>query len=188
MVNSPLNAIVIGGQVELVKAGIISYSSFTRTVEEVTVLKDVVITMGAETVVPTAPDPMAGQTVVRRFTNIWIKEKGEWILVARHANNICSPMPTSPTQAQHTDETGIGIHAIKVRWNPSHHVFFLELPVQFTGKSWVQITDANGRIVEKLEVEADTKTISIGRNYRTGIYFAQVINGHRKSTVKLVKL
>ena len=38
MVNAPLNAVFIGGQVELVVAGIISYTSFTRTVEHVLVL------------------------------------------------------------------------------------------------------------------------------------------------------
>ena len=51
--------------------------------------------MGKETLVPTGSAPMAGQTVNRRYTNIWTKEKGNWILIARHANVICEPAKTS---------------------------------------------------------------------------------------------
>lgn len=95
VVNSPANAVFVGGQIEKVKDGTISYSSFTRNTENVLVLKEVVITMGREVLVPSGSAAMAGQTVNRRFTNIWAKDKGNWMLIARHANVICEPAKTS---------------------------------------------------------------------------------------------
>jgi hypothetical protein len=89
MVNAPINIIAVGGQVEMVNAGILSYTSFTRNIERVMVMKELVITMGNEIVVPAGTNPMAGQTIQRRYSNLWMKEKGKWIMVARHANNIC---------------------------------------------------------------------------------------------------
>ena len=105
MVNAPLNMVFIGGQVDLVKAGILSYTSFVRTVEQVLVLKDVVITMGSETVVPSGLDPMAGQTIQRRYTNIWMKEKGDWVLIARHASDICPAQVSAPSQSRSVSES-----------------------------------------------------------------------------------
>lgn len=188
MVNAPLNMVFIGGQVELVRAGILNYISFIRTVEHVMVLKDVVITMGSETVVPASPDPMAGQTIQRRYTNIWIKEKGDWVLIARHANNICSPASISHSQGQNGSESLPGGLKIKVRQNPTSDFFYVDLPKNLSGKSHLHITDTYGRLIEILEVAEGTKNISLGGNYQTGIYIAHITNGRYKETLKLVKL
>jgi hypothetical protein len=89
MVNySPLNQVFIGGQIDMVKSGIIKYSSFTREIEQILVNGDVVITMGSEVAIPTYDHTRAGQTIKRRFTNIWMKQNGSWMLIARHANEI----------------------------------------------------------------------------------------------------
>ena len=48
---------------------------------------DVVVTMGHETVVPVS-GPEAGKDVHRRYTDIWMKQDGEWKLVARQATVI----------------------------------------------------------------------------------------------------
>lgn len=187
MVNSPFNMVFMGGQVGLVSAGIISYSSFIRNIEEVMVLKDVVITMGSETVIPSGLDPMAGQTIQRRYTNIWVKEKGDWILVARHANNIC-PIAimsrTSPTIQNELQANGL---AVKVRNNPAQHQFELSIE-SMVSKISVRITDSNGRLIERIEVSNGTKVIPIGANYRIGIYFAEISGGGYSRVVKLVKL
>jgi hypothetical protein len=63
--------------------------TFTREVEQITVHDGLAISMGNETVVPTGNSPKSGQTIKRRFTNIWSKVDGQWKLVARHANEIC---------------------------------------------------------------------------------------------------
>lgn len=90
-VNAPNNQVVVGKRAVLetfVSRGIINFSSFERTVEFLRVDGDFAFIMGAETVRPTGDAPMAGQTVQRRFTNIWKKEAGTWRLYARHANNV----------------------------------------------------------------------------------------------------
>jgi len=90
-VNNPRNGISKGRKevVALVRTGIINYSSFVREAETVLFHGDTVIVMGLETIKPTGNAPLAGQTVRRRFTNIWMKKKGKWFLTARHANVIC---------------------------------------------------------------------------------------------------
>jgi len=57
-------------------------------VEAVLVHGDTVILMGQETVKPKGKAPFAGQTLRRRFTNIWMKRDGRWQLTARQATII----------------------------------------------------------------------------------------------------
>ena len=45
--------------------------------------------MGRETIVHAGAAPGAGQTVRRRYTNVWMKHKGRWLLAVRHANVVC---------------------------------------------------------------------------------------------------
>ena len=89
-VNAPSNQVVIGRHavLDLVQQGIIHYSSFQRTIEFIRVSGDLGIVMGAETVHPIGKEPLAGETVQRRFTNIWRKEAGTWRMIARHAHVI----------------------------------------------------------------------------------------------------
>lgn len=90
-VNTPRNNIANSSKevTDMVSAGTIKYSSFTRDVEKVVLKGDVAITMGSETVVPAGSSPQAGQAIKRRFTNIWMRENNQWMLVARHASVIC---------------------------------------------------------------------------------------------------
>lgn len=90
MVNAPFNRVTLGSKevIDLVKNGVIRYSSFTRNIEQFMVKKDMVITMGSEEVVPVGDIPNAGKTIKRRYTNIWTKQNGAWKLTARHANEI----------------------------------------------------------------------------------------------------
>jgi hypothetical protein len=75
----------------LQKAGRIDYSSFEKVVERMQIQKDIVITMGYETLVSRKDTPVmkAGQVYKRRFTNIWMKKDGSWQQIARHASVIC---------------------------------------------------------------------------------------------------
>jgi len=186
MVNAPLNAVFIGGQVELVIAGIISYTSFIRTVEQVLVLKDVVITMGSETVVPSGVDPMAGQTIMRRYSNIWMKEKGNWTLVARHANDICQNLVDATVSVPQTI-TGTG-PAISLRNNPSTNYFELTFSQWPDEKINIRILDYAGSLIQQLQVPGKSQSIRIGEKFGKGVYFAEITNGKDKRAVKLVKL
>lgn len=91
-VNNPRGDIINGRRevFALIRSGVIDYSSFVREVERVLIHGDTVILMGLETVKPVNKAPQAGQTVRRRFTNIWMKRNGEWRVTARHANVICA--------------------------------------------------------------------------------------------------
>ena len=90
-VNNPRSEISKGREAvkELIRSGVVNYSSFVREVETVLIHEKTVIVMGRETIVLAENAPQAGQTVRRRYTNIWMKRKGKWLLTARHANVVC---------------------------------------------------------------------------------------------------
>ena len=85
-VNNPFNEI---DKANRIRSGAVTYSSFVREPESVLVHGNTVIVMGRETVVPKGTSPDAGKTINRRYTNIWMKRKGKWRLIARHASVIC---------------------------------------------------------------------------------------------------
>ena len=86
IVNNPFNEI---DKADRIRTGTVTYSSFTRVPEAVVIHGGTVIVMGREEAVPRGNSPDAGKTINRRYTNIWMKRKGKWRLVARHASVIC---------------------------------------------------------------------------------------------------
>ena len=93
LVNTPRNEITgTRDSILLIqKAGMIDYSTYEKIIERMQFQKNIVITMGHETLVSKndTPAAKAGQVYKRRFTNIWMKKNGEWQLIARHASVIC---------------------------------------------------------------------------------------------------
>jgi hypothetical protein len=93
MVNNPRNDISVNRNAVLQtqKSGMINYNTFERVIEQMQFQKDIVITMGHEIFVSRndIPGAKAGQAYKRRFTNIWMKKKGKWQQIARHASIIC---------------------------------------------------------------------------------------------------
>ncbi len=88
VVNNPFNEVVDAAKGPI-QAGTLTYSSFVREVERVLLRGNTVIVMGRETVVPKGASPDAGKTIKRRFTNVWMKRSGKWLLTARHASVVC---------------------------------------------------------------------------------------------------
>ena len=86
-VNNPFNEVVKASKGPI-RTGALRYVSFVREIESVQVHGDTIIVMGRETVVPKDSSPDAGKTIRRRYTNIWMKREGKWLLTARHANVI----------------------------------------------------------------------------------------------------
>ena len=88
IVNAPSNQIMPNRAAVLdwFRKGMTTRSSYERVIEQIRVDRDIAIVMGEEILTPTANAPNAGQTVRRRFTNIWKKEGDAWRLWARHAN------------------------------------------------------------------------------------------------------
>ena len=93
LVNTPRNEITgTRDSILLIqKAGMIDYSTFEKVIERMQFQKNIVITMGHETLVSRndTPAARAGQIYKRRFTNIWMKKNGKWQQIARHASVIC---------------------------------------------------------------------------------------------------
>lgn len=89
-VNNPRGEISRGNEAvkDLIRSGVINYASFVREIEAIMMHGKTVIVMGHETLVPNENSPQAGQTVQRRYTNIWMKRNGKWLLTARHASVI----------------------------------------------------------------------------------------------------
>ena len=98
IVNHPTNRIVKEKKelLDLIRQGIIRYTSFKRYPELFLFFKDMVVVMGNEIVVPSEGAPNAGKALQRRYTNIWMMREGKWRLTVRHANNVCSNLPENP--------------------------------------------------------------------------------------------
>jgi len=88
VVNNPFNEAVDASKGPI-QAGTLTYSSFVREVERVLIRGNTVIVMGRETVVPKGTSPDAGKTINRRFTDVWMKQNGKWLMTARQASAVC---------------------------------------------------------------------------------------------------
>lgn len=86
--NTPSNRVVPGeALLELFASGNISYERVEQHVEYAASHgPDVVVIMGEEIVVPGAGAPNAGERIVRRFTDVFRREAGEWRHDLRHAH------------------------------------------------------------------------------------------------------
>ncbi len=87
VVTNPLNKFVTKQQVlGMVASGFLVIASFDRQIEYLRVYGDTVIVAGSETALWGGRMPNAGKTEHLRFTAIWMKQRGRWQEVARHAN------------------------------------------------------------------------------------------------------
>ena len=87
VVTNPLNKFVNKQQVlGMVKSGFLVITSYDREIEYLRVYGDTVVVAGNETVVWGGKMPNKGKTEHLRFTGIWMKQRGIWQEVARHAN------------------------------------------------------------------------------------------------------
>jgi hypothetical protein len=92
-VNAPSNRILTRDDlVRRVGSGDILNEIFDRVPETVVITGDVGVVMGHETVFPGANSEQARmygrKTLNRRYTNVFVREGGRWLHLARHANII----------------------------------------------------------------------------------------------------
>lgn len=89
VINTPANRV---GTLEGTKIGLrtgkLDYSSFERVIEKITCIENIAIVMGHEILKPKGLNDNVGKIVTRRFTNIWMKEKDEWRIIARQSTII----------------------------------------------------------------------------------------------------
>jgi hypothetical protein len=87
VVTNPLNNFVNKQDVlRLIESGILAFSSYERTLDYIHVYGNIAVVAGSETVVWAGKMPNAGRESHLRFTGIWMRQKGHWQQVARHAN------------------------------------------------------------------------------------------------------
>lgn len=89
--NNPRSGLTYGneGVKTLMRSGVINYASFERAIEHVEIHGNTAVVMGNESLQMAATDGKPGQTIKRRYTNIWMKTGGKWRIIARHANVVC---------------------------------------------------------------------------------------------------
>lgn len=93
VVTNPLNRFVNKPQVlGMVRAGVLTFTAYDRTIKYAHAYGDTVILEGNETVTWGSRMPHAGKTEHLLFTAVWMKQGGRWQEVARHANVV----PSSP--------------------------------------------------------------------------------------------
>ena len=86
VVNSPWNRVSsLQDILNNLRKGVDDRQSFERHIEKITFTENIAIVMGQETIKPTGQAPNAGKTVQRRYTDIWMKNKDNWHLVARQS-------------------------------------------------------------------------------------------------------
>ena len=95
-INAPTNRVLSHDQFfAMMRSGQIGAERFERTVESVTIRGNVGVVMGRELFTPTAKSELGrtygARPLNRRYTNIYVRNRGEWKWLARHANVVLEP-------------------------------------------------------------------------------------------------
>jgi hypothetical protein len=99
----------------------------------------------------------------------------------------CGTTPGAITKSSLEKETTANKLAIVAMPNPSTKNFSLNVVGDSKSQLILRVMDISGRIIEAKNVTSG-QTVKIGDNYRTGVYFAEVIQRGQREIVKLVKI
>jgi len=97
-INAPGGRVLSRGQfLANMRNGEIAAEAFERTAEDVSISGNIGIVMGHEIFTP-APKSELGRTfgampLQRRYTNVYVWERGRWLWLARHANVLPTTSP-----------------------------------------------------------------------------------------------
>ena len=85
VVQNPENTIVGFRQIiDRVKSGKINYALFKRHIDKITFIGKSAIVMGKEIIIHRGKNDNS-KRIIRRFSNVWLKEQRTWKLSARQA-------------------------------------------------------------------------------------------------------
>ncbi|HEX6179836.1 MAG TPA: putative Ig domain-containing protein, partial [Chitinophagaceae bacterium] len=76
--------------------------------------------------------------------------------------------------------------SVKALPNPAPHYFTLVIQTSNKEPISINVRDASGKLIERRSIETP-RTLRIGNEYRTGVYFVDVIQGRERVTIKLIK-
>ncbi|MCY7420212.1 MAG: hypothetical protein LH478_00480 [Chitinophagaceae bacterium] len=74
--------------IERIRVGKIEFISFERTIEKITLVKNIVDAMGNETIIPKGITIKGVKTITGYFTNIRMKHQDSWRPAARRTISI----------------------------------------------------------------------------------------------------
>ena len=97
---------------------------------------------------------------------------------------------TAETSRKVKEETILAqsqVFNVNVIPNPSTDNFSVFLSSSDANPVTVRVTDIFGRLIETHEKVTSTGVLKLGQNWRSGIYFAEVIHGSQRRVVKLIK-
>jgi ketosteroid isomerase-like protein len=88
IVNNPAGKVITGEDIiGFIRNGQ-RFPAYKRNIESITFSENIAIVIGSEVSQPTKKADGTETITKRRFTNIWIKSKKSWQLLARQATNI----------------------------------------------------------------------------------------------------
>lgn len=105
--------------------------------------------------------------------------------------SVTTSLITRSSGAYTVQEAGVAGKAdfdVKVFGNPSATRFELQVLSDNDESIILKITDVNGRVMEMRHGILPNQMIRFGEKYRAGIYFAEIIQGSKRKSVKLLKM
>ncbi len=104
------------------------------------------------------------------------------------ARSVGSPIVKSSSGKEQVLETLLPGLAVKVNPNPSASYFTLSVTSSDKKPVVVRITDISGRVLENYNKINPNSALRIGETLATGAYLVEVIQGDKKSVMKIVKV
>ena len=99
-------------------------------------------------------------------------------LIARHEN----------TSQENTEINLVSSFDVTVAPNPSSYEFDLKIISNKNEPVTIRVIDAVGSLKTIITDKLSGSSIKIGRNFRPGTYFAEVIKGNERKVIKLIKI
>jgi ELWxxDGT repeat protein len=105
-------------------------------------------------------------------------------------NNTVVTRSSGTVLQQEVSKATIGkdVFDVKVLGNPSSSAFTLEVISGSEEELTMRVTDLHGRLIEIRQKLQPLQLIRIGDKLRAGVYFAEIIQGRNRKTVKLIKM
>ena len=97
------------------------------------------------------------------------------------------PCTLAMTEAnRNTEEVILPLTGVTLWPNPASSQFSLKVTGESSEPVFVKVYDANGRLVHSLNGTTN-RVYQFGEQFRSGIYFAEIIRGKERTTKKLIK-
>lgn len=94
---------------------------------------------------------------------------------------------TAPSQYSGKEISDKDHFDLRVSSNPTRTQFRLDIESKSGELATIQVSNVQGKIIQRIQAKHPFQPVYLGANYRPGVYFALLIQGNNRKTVKLVK-